>query len=370
MKDKKLKFFVDCHVFDKGFEGTRTYIQGLYLELINDKNKMFYFAGLNINVLEKIFGKKENVYYLKYTSKNPFYRLLIEIPFMIKQNKIDFAHFQYRTPPIKKCKYIVTTHDVLFEDFPNDFPKIDRIQSYYTYKYSAKIADLVFTVSEYSKNKIQKHLKIKNVVVMHNGVDEVFFEDYNKIDIQKELKERYNISNYILSVSRFEPRKNQHLLLKYFILEKLYKTYDLIFIGNKTFENKEFDEIYNNLNEEIKSKIKIFQGIEFSAFIKIIKGARLAVYPSRAEGFGIPPLESIAAGVTTICSNTTAMSDFVFFNEYAFNPNDENDFIRALRFALISEDKNIKEKVKFVKEKYNWKNAAKLFEKEINNLIY
>lgn len=365
--NSKTSIFIDCHVFDKGFEGTRSYIQGLYLELIKENKICFYIAASNIETVKNIFGEQENIIYLKYISKNPFFRLLFEIPFLIKKHKIDFAHFQYRAPILKMCKYIVTTHDVLFEDFPEDFPLLDRIQSFYTYKYSAKKADIVFTVSEYSRLQIKKHLKVQNVVVIPNGIDSVFFDKYDKDLIRKEIKNDFNFSNYIICVSRFEPRKNQQLLLKLYVQEKHYLKHDLVFIGNKTFENIEFDEIYNSLSLEIKSKVKFIKGLDLPVFSKIIKGASLAVYPSRAEGFGIPPLESIAANVTTICSNVTAMSDFDFFEEYAFNPNKEQDFIRALNLGLDQEDFSIAAKANFVREKYNWHQVSVLFFNELNS---
>src|SRR5690606_38990805 len=115
-------FFIDCHVFDKGFQGTRTYIEGLYKELVKDENSMFYFASNEPENLKKVFGQGDNCHYLKYKSFTAVGRLLFEIPLMLRRHKIDFAHFQYRVPPIKVGRYIVTIHDVLFEDFPDYFP--------------------------------------------------------------------------------------------------------------------------------------------------------------------------------------------------------------------------------------------------------
>jgi hypothetical protein len=101
LDNSKIKIFVDCHVFDNGFQGTRTYIQGLYQELAKDENILFYFAANDIENLESVFGAKKNIKFLKYTFKNKFLRLLLNIPYLIIRNKIDFAHFQYIVPPIK-----------------------------------------------------------------------------------------------------------------------------------------------------------------------------------------------------------------------------------------------------------------------------
>ena len=365
LNNTKTKIFVDCHVFDKGFQGTRTYIQGLYLELIKDSKKDFYLAAYDIKNLKQIFGEQDNLKYVKYYFKNPFIRLLFEIPGLIFKNKIDFAHFQYRVAPLKLCKYIVTTHDVLFEDFPEDFPRLNRIQSFLTYKFSAKISDIIFTVSEYSKIQIEKHLKVKNVVVMPNGIDDIFFEEYDKEKTILDVKKEYGISNYILYVSRWEPRKNHHLLLKSFVNQKIYENYHLVFIGDNTFKNKEFDTLFNSLEDKIKQKIICFKRVEFEKMILLLRGANVSVYPSRAEGFGIPPLESVAAKIPTICSNLTAMGDFDFFDNYFFNPTNQKDFDEKLSYVIENKDENLLQKREIIKQKYNWKIAAKIFNSQI-----
>ncbi|OYU85527.1 MAG: glycosyl transferase [Flavobacterium sp. BFFFF2] len=357
----KNRFFVDCHVFDKGFQGTRTYIQGLYLELIKDHDKHFYFASNEPKNLKVVFGNQANITYLKYTSHSALIRLLFEIPLLILKHRIHFAHFQYRVPPIKLCKYIVTTHDVLFEDFPADFPKLNRLQSFITYKFSAKLSDIIFTVSQYSKVQIMHHLGVKNVVVMPNGVDAAFFQEYNKKEIKEEVFATYGIHDYLIYVSRWEPRKNHHLLLKTFINLKLYENYSLVFVGNDTFHNKEYDQLFNGLDETIQQKIHSFKKVDFSSMLLLIRGASASVYPSRAEGFGIPPLESIAAHIPTICSNTTAMSDFTFFEDYFFNPYSEKDFTEKLDMVLKNKDAQIEAKRTAIIEKYNWVLAAEIF---------
>ena len=64
-----IKIFVDCHVFDGPFQGTTSYLSGLYSELIKKKDKTYYLASSNPENLEKIFGKHNNVIYLKYRLK-------------------------------------------------------------------------------------------------------------------------------------------------------------------------------------------------------------------------------------------------------------------------------------------------------------
>jgi glycosyltransferase involved in cell wall biosynthesis len=89
------------------------------------------------------------------------------------------------------------------------------------------------------------------------------------------------------------------------------------------------------------------------------------VYPSKAEGFGIPPLEAGAACVPVLCSHSTAMSDFHFFGDNLFDPKDD----KVLKEKLISiithppDPSALKDISEKIKERYNWTTSAeKLYE--------
>ncbi|KQS52738.1 MAG: glycosyltransferase family 4 protein [Flavobacterium sp.] len=356
---KKLNIFVDSHVFDDGFQGTTTYLKGLYQELIKNSDKHFFFAAKNIKNLQDIFGLQDNITYLKYASGNKFYRLMIDIPKLVKKHKIDYAHFQYIVPPIKRCKYIVTVHDVLFIDFPDYFPFFNRVKNQFLFKVSAKISDVVLTVSEYSKKQIENHFGINNIHITTNAVSGEFFEAYKKEEIQKEILKKYNISNYLIYVSRWEPRKNHNLILKSFVDLGLYKKYSLVFIGEITFENKEYTTLLNTLDITIKEKIHSFENLKFIEMLKFLRGSQVSMYPSLAEGFGIPPLESVAAGIPTITSNATAMSDFDFLKEYSFNPLNQQEFEEKLLKTLREGDIKVEELRQYLKDKYSWEKSAR-----------
>ena len=361
---KKTKIFVDCHVFDGNFQGTTSYLKGLYSELLKDKSKLFFFGAANTVFLETIFGNHDNLTYVSYKGKNKFYRLLFDIPNIIKQNNIDYAHFQYVVPPIKACKYIVTIHDVLFLDFPEYFPLLYRIKNKFLFETSAKRSDVVLTVSEYSKLQIQKHFGIEKVTITANAVDPVYFEAYDKTAVREQVKEKFKATNYFLYVSRWEPRKNHDRLLKAFVENKYYKTHSLVFIGDKAIENKTYNNYYASLPKKIKDTVFSFNKVNYQDLLLLVRSADLSIYPSIAEGFGIPPLESLAAKIPTICSNTTAMSDFQFFGDCLFNPLDIDDLKSKIDIGL--NEININQKSIQMQEKFTWQLAAEQFKKAIS----
>lgn len=359
------RIFVDCHVFDGSFQGTTTYLKGIYLEMIKDKSLDYFFAANDISKIKSIFGNQDNVHYLKYSSSNKVFRLLIDIPQLIKQNKIDFAHFQYIVPPIKNCKYINTIHDVLFLDYPEYFPKSYQIKNKFLFKWSAQKSDINATVSEFSKQKIEKYFQIKNSIITPNAVDPVYYQKYDKLACKKQVKEIYNIDKYWLYISRWEPRKNHDSLLKVFVENKFYKKYSLVFIGDKAIENKAYNAYYATLSEEIKSKIVTLNKVDFNLLLLLLRGADLSIYPSFAEGFGIPPLESVAAGIPTASSNATAMKDFKFLNGNQFDPKNQEE-MAAIISKTLNEEFDLS-KIEVLKNQYNWKLAADILLTAIKN---
>lgn len=362
--NSKTRIFVDCHVFDGNFQGTTTYLKGIYLEMIKDDSIHFYFAANNIENIAPIFGQQENISYLQYQSNNKFFRLLFHIPKMIRQNKINYAHFQYIVPPIKNCKYIVTIHDVLFLDFPEYFPLSYRIKNKFLFKWSAKRSDIVLTVSEFSKKQIQKYFRIKDITITPNAVDLVYFKSYDKQQIKQKVNEKYGIDNYWLYTSRWEPRKNHHTLLEVFVENEFYKDYSLVFIGDKAIENQKYDTYYSGLSEAIKSRIITLNKIDFQELLLLLRGADLSVYPSYAEGFGIPPIEAIAAKIPSICSNTTAMSDFHFMKAFQFDPYDKQSMLHVIQKTL--DGTNVTSLIEDLKTRYNWNVAVNVIKSKID----
>lgn len=357
MKTKPINIFVDCHVLDGSYQGTTTYIKGLYSEAIKDKRFNFYFAANDINRLQQTFGESVNVYYIKYPVINKYFRLLFAIPYLIKKYNIDYAHFQYIVPPIKLCKYINTIHDILFMDYPEFFPESYKLRNKFLFSWSAKKSDIVATVSSYSSARLSHHFSIDSIITP-NAVNPDYYESYDKKTILNQVKVTYGFDKYWLYVSRWEPRKNHHSLLRCFTENKYYKNYHLVLAGYNDITNHWFNEVYSKLSAEIKSKIVILGSVTASELMLLTRGASLSIYPSLAEGFGIPPLESAAAGIPTACSNTTAMSDFTFFGDTLFDPNSGSEMQNAIEAAL--NNVNITDIQHIISEKYRWDLSASI----------
>ncbi|MBW1293902.1 glycosyltransferase family 4 protein [Aquimarina litoralis] len=358
-----MNILIDAHIFNYPYQGSRTYLKELYSSLIPiAKDINFYFVADDIQILKEEFGEEnKNVFFVQFASKNKFYRLAIDLPKIIKKYKIDFAHFQYISPLFKTCKEIVTMHDVLFNDFPEYFPNSYRIKNNILFKRSAKRADILLTDSIYSKTRISEHYNIEEdrIEFIPCGVSKRFFENSNIENID-DIKVKYKISNdYILYLSRIEPRKNHIALVRAFVELKLYdKGYNLVLIGKEDIKSKDLFDFVNELDKQIKESIIFISNVDNSEQEAFLKGAKLFVCPSFAEGFGIPPLEAIAVGTTTLCSNATAMADFTFFEENHFDPYNIQELKNKIERCLEFGDPDITKKVSYIKEHYNWDKIA------------
>src|SRR5215813_12680722 len=194
MKPAAIKVFADAHVFDSGFQGTRTFIKGIYSALARNDDVKLFLGAHDVDYLQGNFPDG-NISFIKYRTGSALFRLGYDIPGIIRRYKIQYAHFQYICPIIKNCRFIVTTHDVIFNEYPREFSKDYRMKKNLLYKMSAKKADILTTVSNYSKFSIKKYLDIdsERVEVVPNGVNEIFFQPYDKKLAQQRVTGKYGI---------------------------------------------------------------------------------------------------------------------------------------------------------------------------------
>lgn len=368
-----MRLLVDCHCFDAGeTQGINTYIRWLYKSLIKISNDItFVFAAQNLANIKRIFGNRKNIEYVRLGDHSRLYRLMVEYPRLIKKHNIDIAHFQYIAPHVKNCKTIVTVHDILFEDYPRFFPFSYRLSRHFLFKESAKRADMLLTVSDYSRRRISEVYQIpeKDIYITHNGVNTDFLK-INSDNCADYISDTFGISNYILYVSRFEPRKKQVTLLNaYKELRLNEKGIELVLIGIKSIPDPQFDKAYDECNDELKSHIHILDNIPYTELLKWYGGARLFVYPSEAEGFGIPPLEAGACSVPVICNDKTAMEDFTFFGDNLIST-DNSKLLNSRIMTLLDDGRDEVQLAKVREEiyrNYSWDVIAREFKKNLES---
>lgn len=361
---KKTKILVDGHVLDGIPQGTKSYIVGLYNSLSRLENITIIVAVNNLDKAQELL-RGPNIKFVKYRFSSKIIKLIFEIPYLSFKFKVDFTHFQYIVSPLIYGKKINTIHDILFVENKDQYPFSFYLSRYFTFYVSSKISDIIITPSNYSRKSISKYFNIptNKIKLLPLGINS-HFKSSNNINRVKDIKP------YILYVSRIEKRKNHINLFRAYFDSGIYNTYDILIVGEKIFDDTELDNYLNNLPPELKEKIKFIGSVTNKHLLELFQSTSLFVYPSLNEGFGIPPLEAASLGVPVICSNSTSLEDYGFFNE---------DHITCSNFEILSErlfsfkkkgtiSYNINSVQKKVRKTYDWDNISiDFFNLLINN---
>ncbi|MBN1622512.1 MAG: glycosyltransferase family 4 protein [Endomicrobiales bacterium] len=277
-------------------------------------------------------------------------------------NKLDLLHVPCFTPPlIRKCKLIVTIHDLIGVRMPENslaFPS-----RFYWGRYFpnlSKRADIIITDSEYSRKDIIELLKIpeNRIKVIPLAAGERFKPGKDK-DMVQQTKNKYNIGNspYVLFVGNIEYRKNIILLLK--IWKKLRLPHKLVLAGSKTGYT---DNLVRFISEnEIKDRVLLTDYISDEDIVNLYNGADLFVYPSLYEGFGLPVLEAMSCGTPVIASNTTSLPEIVSDAGILTDPNNIDELQDAI--VKVLSDSSLRSKLKekgLIRSKlFSWERVAR-----------
>lgn len=370
MLAKPLKIFVDAHAFDAGYQGTQTFIRELYTSLISLHPELdIYWGAYHTERIQAAFPSAKPANILPYKKANGgIKRFLFDIPAYLKKHRFDFAHFQYLAPrQYSNCRYIVTLHDVLFNTFPADFSFAYRASRNVLFGKSIKNAAIKTTVSTYSQQHIAHDYNIaaSRIHVIPNGVNNLLLRSgHNKADAAQTIYEKFGVQNFVLYVSRIEARKNHALLLKKHISLGLFERgIALVFIGAQSANVEALQALIKNLSPQQKALFFWFPQVDQDCLAAFYTACRLFVYPSKAEGFGIPPLEAAICRAPVLCSSATAMSSFDFFEPYTFDPENEQVFEQKF-LQMINHpptDNYLDHVADTVANHYQWEHSSQLF---------
>lgn len=291
-KNSKFKYELNC--FTYGYSEKQLENLKKYLKIGYSINKCTWFH-------DSVYRIMWNFFYVPYSL---FFGRNADITFF----------FNYVVPPGIKGKKVTIVHDMAYKAYPDTVRKKTKMLLQIALKRSCKRADKIVTISDFSKNEIIKYLGVKEekIVVMPLGVDFArYHPDYTEKDVDI-VKQQYKINrDYILYLGTLEPRKNlERLIQAYAKLKSEVSNIPLLVLaGKKGWMYEGIFETVKNLNVEHDV---IFTGYvdETDAPI-LIKGARIFLFPSIYEGFGLPPLEAMACGTPVIVANVSSLPEVV-----------------------------------------------------------
>ena len=359
---KRLRIGVDFHEWDGIFQGSRNHVLGIYRHAIRQAPDVdFFFFLESTETLRDAHEefRRQNVRLIHMPRRHGLIRLGLQLPWLRFFHGIDILHTQYRLPFIKTGRSVCTIHDILFETYPEFFPAGFVKEAKLTYRMAVRQADLIFTVSEFSKQEIRRiyHVPEAKIRVAYNGVDQArFFPGRDGMECVQSLG--LTPGHYILIVGRLEPRKNHLTLIKAWTLLGA-SAPPLVIVGQE-------DPSFPDVREAIDAMADIHKVIRFKqmgddVLPDVMRHAAAFVYPAFAEGFGMPVAEAMASGVSVVTSNSTSLKEVAGDGAILFDPTDEHDLYRALKSAL---DMSIQERQALVDRalkqvaRFNWNQSA------------
>lgn len=255
-------------------------------------------------------------------------------------------------------KTVLTVYDLNYLVVPKTMSFFHLLAYKLFFKKDIQKANRITAISKGTSIKISNIFNVKVDGVAYPSVDKSFTK-YDDIDpTSNETLKKFNINRpYLLSVCTFEPRKNIVLLIESFnelyYEEKINDT-DLVLVGGSGWKVKNIEKKFANLNHIIRTGY-----VEDHELIDIYKNARLFVFPSIYEGFGMPVLEARSLGVPTLANDIHELREAGDDETIYIKMNKENLKENIQKALKINFKKNYSNKHR------DWEKSAKVISSNI-----
>ena len=291
---------------------------------------------------------------------------IIPVEWFIGKVDVFFSSDFLRPPLLPGTRGITTVHDLTWKLFPKYHEeriirahekKLDK-----TIKYNdAIIVDSINTKQDLLR--LYPQINEDKVIVLYPGIGEQFKQiDNDKI---KQILTKYSILNtkYLLYVGAIEPRKNLVRSIEVFselIKDKKFSDFKFIIAGRAGWKNEEVFETIKKL--KLEDKVKFTGFVEDEDLPYLYAAASLTVYLSSYEGFGLPPLESLACGTKVIAGDNSSLTETID-KEFLVDVNDKDEILEKMKYLLSNK---IVINSKEIRQRFNWRESAKQFLSIIN----
>jgi glycosyltransferase involved in cell wall biosynthesis len=250
---------------------------------------------------------------------------------------VDVLHSPFfNAPKEHHGALVVTIYDVSFLLQPQFHPEANRLHCLQGTLNAALYADRIIAISVQAKQDLMDYFAIpaERIRVIHPAHRKVYYPESN-IEVLRGALERLGIfRHFILFVGSLEPRKNLRTLLQAYAMYVMRHAGEelLVFAGGKGWLNDDLSQVAADLG--IAERVKFLGYVQEADLRVLYSAAKLFVYPSIYEGFGLPPLEAMACGAPVITSNTSALPEVVGDAALLINPHNSEELCQAMRTVL------------------------------------
>lgn len=291
---------------------------------------------------------------------------------ILKRLRCDLVHVPHLfwLPRNLPCPYVVTVHDVL------DHLYRERSQSgmrrslhFFLTRRALKGAARLFAVSNFTRSEVEKLFAIPaaRTEVVYNAIDERFLRGHASDADRQLLAERYQVTHpFLLYAGRISPHKNVVRIIEAFSalkaeLEKegMFPQLKLIIIGDELSKHPDLRRTV--VRSRVQNDVRFMGFVPIEVLRIFYDAAKIFVFPSLYEGFGLPPLEAMAHGTPVVTSNTSSLPEVVGHAAVLVNPENVFEIMRALHRVLL--DQTLREKLKArgyeQAKKFSWDTSAR-----------
>jgi glycosyltransferase involved in cell wall biosynthesis len=259
-----------------------------------------------------------------------------------------------------KTPQIAVFHDINFEHFPQDFPKLALWHYKKFFQKFARKAKKIITVSEFSKQDIIDNYKVEpdKIEVVYNGANEGFkpLSEKEKNNIRNQYTAGYQ---YFMFVGSLHPRKNLARLFPAYDLfkERTGSDVKLLIVGEKRWWTEPIQKAYEAMKH--KDDVVFVGHLQMVELHRVTAAALASVYVSYFEGFGIPIVEAYKCDVPVITSNVTSMPEVAGDAALLVDPFDIESIAGALELVMDDNVRNsLIEKGRIRRNDFSWDKAA------------
>tara|TARA_R110001583_G_scaffold149372_1_gene301458 strand:+ start:18910 stop:20082 length:1173 start_codon:yes stop_codon:yes gene_type:complete len=262
------------------------------------------------------------------------------LPYIQRSALKESESYIYHGPnfylPPAPGKKVVTFHDLSIYTHPEFHPSERVRYMRKALKYTFDHADALITDSEYTRNEVISYFGYPaNKVFSVPLASAAEFRPRSHNEISPILSEyAITLGEYSLYVGTIEPRKNLDVLIQAYsrLPMELRRRWPLILAGYRGWKSESIHQKIKKAEHEGWARYIGFTPAEHLPVL--FSGARLFVFPSRYEGFGLPVLEALSSGVPVVCSNSSSLPEVTGNCALTSDPDDVDMLTSNIRRGL------------------------------------
>ena len=355
--------------------GAGTYIRNVVRTLARlDRETTYLLIGSPAKVQE-IGPLPSNFHTVPLAEPERSLRSYIEFRTVVKRLECDLVHIPnlFSVPRALSCPYVMTVHDILEHlSRAREQTGFWRTLHFQLTKRVLSGAARILAVSNFTKLEMEKLFNIPpgRIEVVYNAIDERLLHGHANPADRQLIVERYQVTYpFLLYAGKISPHKNVVRIIEAFSalkteLEKdqLFPDLKLIIIGDDVSGNPDLRRTV--IRSGVQNDVRFLGFVPIEVLRTFYDAAKIFVFPSLYEGFGLPPLEAMAHGTPVVTSNVSSLPEVVGNAAVLVHPENVFEIMRALHRVLL--DQPLREKMK----ERSYRQAAKFsWEKSVHRIM-